>query len=79
MDIEVKPHIWKRFEDYCNTGPIGYPLHLTSGILYMEEELLAIELGDRVGNANLDENVEGWNPLFDLIWGNYEASRRSTC
>lgn len=57
---------WRRLEDFCNTGPVGYPMYLTSGVVLADEELLAVELGDRVGNAVLEQVVEGWNPLFDL-------------
>lgn len=54
-----------RTEDYCNSTPKGNHLHITSGAILADEELLGVELGWRVANAVIDKAVNGWDALLD--------------
>lgn len=57
---------YMRLEDFCNSGLHGSELRYTSGILFMEEELLGVELGWRVCDWICQKSIDGWDALLDL-------------
>jgi hypothetical protein len=62
-----------RLEDYCASGPGGNGLHYTPGLMTMDEELMALELGERVANEAIGLAVEGWGAFMDALYSEYEA------
>lgn len=64
--IQVKPGVFMRLEDYCNSTALGSELLYTSGVVLGEEELLGIECGWRVANYVMEGAVDGWDALLDL-------------
>jgi hypothetical protein len=66
-----------RLEDYCNSGPRGSGHQYTAGILFAEEELMAVELGERVANAVVEKSVDGWDALMDLHYAEFCAREGS--
>lgn len=59
---------YMRLEDFCNSTEMGNKLHITSGVIFMEEELLGIECGWRVANYVLEKEVTGWDALMDWYY-----------
>jgi hypothetical protein len=57
---------WQRLEDYCSTGPRGSHLTYTLTLIETEDEIMLIELGERVANYVLDYELTGWDALLDL-------------
>lgn len=74
--IQVVPGIWMRFEDFCNSTDRGAGLVYTSGMVLMDKELAAVELGARVGNAQIEESVEGWSALHDAMLKEHDETNR---
>lgn len=69
--VQVEDGGWMRLEDFCNSTERGNQLHITSGILFMEEELLGCELGWRVANEIIGLAVDGWDALMDAAYLEY--------
>lgn len=61
-------------EDYCNSTKAGSGLYYTSSMVTADEELLGVELGQRVVVAVLEKAIDGWDALMDLSYKQWAAA-----
>lgn len=72
---QVREGVYQRLEDFCNSQERGNGLCYTSGILTMEEELMAHELGHRVSNCVAAWEIDRWDALMDAHYHEYMEAR----
>lgn len=77
--VRVEGGGWMRLTDYCATqGRVGNAHQYTTEMVTADEELLVVELGDRVVNEIVALAIDGWGALDDLMYMEGSRSFRLT-